>query len=415
MLSCLCGTGAVGLVLHAVAGRAEGLPSAFDKARQAGLAVSIDDLRRKADPSKDALPSVLKAGEAFAVVPEIDEMQRLCYAVLSFEASDRQKNRLRREMREAAPALEALRAATQFREMSVVEPEIRFDPRPLPPGDILNFGALLFASEALMAGERGDLPRARRALEQGQALLPLMEAEKTYPSFNNRAWSEINLQRALVRVVQENIDRPEAVELLREYQKGLGPLPSVRSALAGDLALSLDAISRRKEEDVEQLPLAEAFKNMGRADVVGIFTRTVQRLPEDPGDLAKIDAALTAMEDEAGDAPIYGGYAKGYRSILSSLKDIVTRRRLAKTALAIIDRLRRGEIPTEVPDLGEDSIDPHSGKRLRLRRTDDRLIVYSLGRDNLDDEGRERPPLRIGVQTRDVVFAIPLSSNQRGR
>lgn len=415
VLSCLCGVGGVGVVLKIVTGRAGGLPTAYEEARSAGLAISINDLRRKVDPKEDALPAVLRAADEFAKVPDIEEMQRLGYTVLSFEANERQKRRLRDAMQESAPALEALREAGQYAKMSVLEPEIRFDPRPFPPGDVLNFGALLFAAEALMAGERGDLPRARQALSQGRALLPLMESEKTYPSFNNRAWAEINLQRALVRIVQENIDRPESVELLRDFQTQIGPLPSVRSALAGDLALSLDAISRRKEEEVEQLPLADAFKDMGRADIVGIFRRAVQRMPDDPEGLAEIDAALNKMEDEAEEAPIYGGYAKGYRSILLSLKDIVTRRRLAKTVLAILDELHRGEIPSQVPDLGKDSIDPHSGKPFRIRRTANRLIVYSLGRDNLDDEGRERPPLRLGLQTRDVVFGIPLSPNQRAR
>jgi hypothetical protein len=407
--------GAVGWMMKIVSERAGGLPSATQRAKAAGLALTVADLRRKVPPDRDALPAVLRAGQHLALLPDAGETYRLGETVLSFEATPEQKARMVDAAHRAEPVLRALREAAQYPDMSVPEPEIRFDPRPQPPSDILNFGVLLFSAEALLAGERGDLEAAQRALDLGRGLLPLMEAEKTYPTFRARCWSEIRLQRALVRVVQANIDRPEAVEMLRHFQQKLGPLPSVRTALAGDLALSLDAISRRKEEDVEQLPLADAFKDMGRADVVAIFTRAVERMPEDPADLAKVDTVLTQMEEEADDAPIYGGYAKGYRTILQSLKDVMTRRRLAQTVLAMIDQIRQGEIPGEIPDLGANRIDPHNGESFRLKQRNNRLVVYSVGRDGLDDDGREHPPLRLKVQTRDVVFAVPLSPNERAR
>ena len=410
---CLCGVGAGGWVMKTVAERAGGLPSVSQRARSLGLAVTVDDLRRKVEPDRDALPAVLRAGHALAALDDSADIYRLGDTILSFEASDAQKARLWAAIRRAEPILRPLREASQYPDMSVPEPEIRFDPRPQPPGDILNFGVLMFASEALLAGERGDLVRARQALRLGRGLLPLIAAEKTYPLFRTRCWAEIRLQRALVRVVQENIRRPEAVAMLRDFQGELGPLPSVRAALAGDLALSLDAIARRKEEDVEQLPLADAFKDMGRSDVIEIFIRAVERLPQDPGDFAAIDKVLNQMEDEADEAPIYGGYAKGYRSILHALKDVITRRRLAVVTLAMLDRVRQGDIPKELPDLGAEGIDPHSGEPFRLKRVNDRLIVYSVGRDGLDDDGREHPPKRLGVQTRDVIFAIPLSAPKR--
>ncbi|MGV3616664.1 MAG: hypothetical protein ACO1SV_15155 [Fimbriimonas sp.] len=407
---CLCGVGGAGIGPNAVSGRAGGLPSAFERARGAGLAVTLTDLHRKVPPEEDALPAVERALATFRGLPQesLQELYELGNLVLSFEADASQKDRLRARIREASPALEALQQAAALPKLAVKEPEVRFDPRPQTPGEVIGLGVLLFSVEALLAGEEHDLAQAEKALERGRALLPHLEAEWTYPAYRRRAWAEIRLQRALVRIVQENAQRPEADALLQKFQGELGPVPSVKTALAGDLALALDAIARRKEEDVEQLPLADAFKDMGRADIVGIFTRAVERMPAAPGDLRGIEATLEKMEEEADDAPIYGGYAKGYRSILSSLKDVVTRRRLAKCATAILAEVRQGKIPDRLPDLGDDSIDPHNGKPFHYRREVERLVVYSVGRDTLDDKGLERPPRRLGVQTRDVVFALPI-------
>ena len=404
---CLCGGLGVGGLFTFVSGRAKGLPTAAERARGLGLAVSVNDLKRQVPIEEDAASHVQRAQALLERLPAgtLDTNEGLVNRILSFESTPFERFRMRALIGESVPVLRELSIASRLPKRSVAEPEVRWDKRKVTPNETLNYGAQLFACQALLAAEGGDLKTVRRAIEHGRGLLPLIEAEPTYLAFQSRAWSEIRLHRALVRTVQANFDRPEAVDLLRDFLSKLGPVPSVRQAVAGDLALALDAIARRKGDDLEQMELAEVFKQMGRTDVIQIFTRTVERMPEDPEDVNAIEQAFRQMDEEAEDAPVYGGYAKDYRGILYSLKDVLTRRRLARAALMVIDGIKRGEVPTSAP---ADLLDPHSGKPFKLRRDADEVVVYSVGRDTLDDGGLERPPRRVGVQTRDVVFRIPL-------
>jgi hypothetical protein len=404
----LFGIGGGALALSAVSSRARALPSVYAQAREAGLAVSLEDLKRVAREDEDAAPSLERAIDSLrASDPQtIGQLSREGNAILGFRASPLDERCFRLRVEQLEEFVSEMNRAADLPDRSVDRPEVRFDRRSITPGEALSLAVMIHAAEAILKAERGDIAGSVDRLDRGLRTLRLLREEPSFQNFGRQVWSEIRLQRAAVRLVQENKDRTEAWDALRSLQADLGPVPSARAALAADLALALDAIRKRKEEAIEQLPLADAFKDMGRADIVRIFIDTVRDLPDASEDYETVERVLQSMNARAEDAPIYGGYARGYESMAFALRDVVTRRRLVRCALAFHDR------PDSAPDeivaaLGADGVDPHSGEPLKTRVEGDTVVFYSVGRDRLDDGGREEPPERMGVQTRDVIFAVP--------
>lgn len=395
--------------------KAKGLPSAVGRARAAGLLIDFDELRVTVPAQEDAGPIIGQAYAQLSKVPgqALTDDYSVANAVLTFRSTAAERAAMQASLRQLQPFLNDLRRAAQRPRLSVNRAEWWNDDAPYSQTSVLSLGVLVLAAQALMAGEGHRLAEAESALRTAVRLMRLMDSERTGIAGRRRQWAEIRIQRAVVRTVQFNVDNPEAVRFLSEMQTALGPVPSVKWTLAGDLALALESIRRRKPEPVEQLPMADAVKGMARAELIDVYTETYLTMPDDPSDLAGIQHAFEQMEKESYEHPIYGAYARGFPDTLFTLKDVITRRRLAKIAQLILADRARGQMPTRLPDLGRDAIDPHSGKPFGFIRNDREVRVYSVGRDGLDDKGLESPPLRAGFQTRDVVFAIPLPGHRR--
>jgi hypothetical protein len=88
------------------------------------------------------------------------------------------------------------------------------------------------------------------------------------------------------------------------------------------------------------------------------------------------------------------------------------RRRLARLAV-LVSRYRasEGEFPETLDILVPDyllalPLDPFDGKPLRIKRTDQELILYSVGRNGADDDGA---PYDAKKRTGDLTFRLPES------
>lgn len=425
----VCGLGGAAVLLGVVSQRAGRLPSVYEQAKKSGLAVELSDLTVTVPPERDAYPWVAKAARQLKKEDpkKISALGAVMLQVLNFRGDYTSEERLQRaqwelgaglgpiyEMegvfaRRSAMAKRNGSTAGAFRPaLSIPKPEVRLDARGYTPGVVLDFMIQLRCAEAILASERHSLSEAVFQLADAVQLLRIMESERGYLAFRRQGWAHVMIHRALAKMIQEMPDRKDVPQAASDLSEALGPPPSIRRHLGGELAIALDAIKKRKKEDIEYLPFADAFKDMGRADVVRIFTHTVQQLPEDPNDVEGARKALIQMDAEGGDAPIYGGYATGYRAMEFLVRDVIARERLQKVALALLGPIGEGETFTGLPEsLGESRIDPHSGQSFRLKDTPAALVVYSVGKDGYDDGGLESPPTRMGIQTRDIIFAIP--------
>jgi hypothetical protein len=86
----------------------------------------------------------------------------------------------------------------------------------------------------------------------------------------------------------------------------------------------------------------------------------------------------------------------------------LARRRLAQTyASALIEKLKTGKFPSEIPVEGDLSIDPFSKMPLEYRKTLDGFMVYSIGENLVDDSGASRQPGGEQGPPPDIVLRYP--------
>jgi hypothetical protein len=85
-------------------------------------------------------------------------------------------------------------------------------------------------------------------------------------------------------------------------------------------------------------------------------------------------------------------------------------RRLSEIALAMCRyRAKNGKYPEKFDNLVPDFIafvplDPFDGKPIRLKKTDGKLVIYSVGLDGIDDGGARFDPQ---TQKGDITFELP--------
>jgi|ERR1043166_631410 hypothetical protein len=92
--------------------------------------------------------------------------------------------------------------------------------------------------------------------------------------------------------------------------------------------------------------------------------------------------------------------------------DILARLRLAITALALENfRTKNGRLPDKLGDLKPEFLaeipdDPFAGTELLYRRLPKGYVIYSIGRDLMDDGGKEPPENPRGNDRCDVTFTV---------
>ncbi len=95
------------------------------------------------------------------------------------------------------------------------------------------------------------------------------------------------------------------------------------------------------------------------------------------------------------------------------------RLQLFRSLVAVLKyRKANGHFPQSLKDAGLEPHDPFAGGPVKLLIGDGRVIVYSVGRDRLDDQGVERTEMRVGDDFRRDVSAIfprPLRVPPRGQ
>lgn len=98
----------------------------------------------------------------------------------------------------------------------------------------------------------------------------------------------------------------------------------------------------------------------------------------------------------------YGGALYAY--IRAPLRAKALRRVTLAFAKCLEIRKRTGIFPNELPEMGEDSVDPYRQKPLSYRKTSKGFLVYSVGNDEIDNGGHISS---TSMPSRDIVAAYP--------
>lgn len=119
---------------------------------------------------------------------------------------------------------------------------------------------------------------------------------------------------------------------------------------------------------------------------------------------------LTKIIDDNPKSVIVAIYSPGLNSKIQVTVRADAQHRLVEIALAMCRyRAKNGRYPEKLDDLIPDFIalvplDPFDGKPIRLKYSDDKLVIYSVGPDGIDDGGAT---FDAQTQKGDITFELP--------
>jgi hypothetical protein len=220
---------------------------------------------------------------------------------------------------------------------------------------------------------------------------------------------------ALGAVMVARRDDPVALQNALDILQTLPPQPNIWNELAGgllsDLAgLQMNAAYRsshkelRKPDEIakdllywRQIALdvhmwRESFQQMekgkaGWEQVSRIFSATAKRHRSDPD-----------FSPEGGQSQSTPEFAS-----LTWSKQLATRRVFIAAVNVLLSRAKSGVLPSTLPNSGEDTVDPYTGRPLIYRPTSDAFSVYSVGPNRRDDNGISKSVARSADY--DIVYS----------
>jgi len=204
---------------------------------------------------------------------------------------------------------------------------------------------------------------------------------------------------------------PQDPELLAQARKlllALGPAPDPKwetildtgglGATAQSVAdehwqdaLGMVGLSRGPASCTPGFLFLPALRRANEALVLRTYREALSALSPDGEDAERMLDRAAETARRYGDRDDESAWLLAFHRVdvrLESLANRVVRRRLFRCALDVLEhRQRTGNLPKEVVTSGRDSRDPYARASLRLKAVPGGFIVWSVGRDRVDDGG----------------------------
>lgn len=223
--------------------------------------------------------------------------------------------------------------------------------------------------------------------------------------------------------IQTGQNDPKYVETAGRVLNNMPPLPTIDHILRSEFVA--DRWINKNLRDFEQSrgvqPPSELkdqlVQDLRRSRIVGIYRhakavsswrKIFENKPSDPNDWKGYVSDIDKNWDTGYVGMLDRDNGLEYRSELDMLLTFwataLAKRRLAETSLAILMTSQQtGRVPTKLPALGDQSIDPFSGKPFIYVPKSGKFILYSVGPDGKDNGGS--PAWTNGEQ--DIVMPNP--------
>jgi hypothetical protein len=387
--------------------KARNLHSLLSEAHAAGIYTEVSDLIVQAPPDEDAWPEIEAGYSEWRKLPKSDRNLVLGIArgIFYNRNEDVAIERLNALEAKAPAVFERLRAAGARSECSVQKPELWRDRATMAKWDYVREGIRLLACQAILAEKSGRRGEVESLLIEASRLVRFLGAQRSYLPLTQQCAGELELQRALTRIIYLRAQDPSSTAaLIRREQERLGPMVSARDVLTGDLALVNASLNDPKENGMENIPGEPMFADAAQAGVTEIWTHFYRQLPTDPEDLNGAEKVLMQMSKTGEQTPLYGRYVKNYEYTVPLFRDVLARRRLADMAATILESRAAGKGDAVDPSK---FVDPDSGEPMKMIRRDHELVLYSYGRDMKDNHGKEREYGRDASLVYDVLLRLP--------
>ncbi|AIE84997.1 hypothetical protein [Fimbriimonas ginsengisoli] len=275
-----------------------------------------------------------------------------------------------------------------------------------------SWGRLLCA-DAELRSERGDWRGALKQIERSERIAHHSGQDPILIGMLVGVATEAITVAALQRVIEDHRDNPAFVSEALKTVKQFGSLPDFRRAMMGELVLgraSIRGLNGSADLQMTGEPHAEpnrwekAFFQSPQvqgafdAKLVEAYRKMIEALPKDPSQWEKsyqvaVERGRAVEADHSIANTLNQIIMPVFEQAAQSVGQALMRRRLAITTLKLLDeKAHKRAFPRLLPNFGDDRIDPFSGKPLHYLREDSGFLLYSVGKDRVDDGGAGRDP-----------------------
>jgi hypothetical protein len=274
------------------------------------------------------------------------------------------------------------------------------------------------AYKASLQFEDGDIDQAEASLTAAARSLRHLGQEPTTTPLLMRARGEEPLIQALHRLLELKGRNPAVQAMVARTLQALGPIPDLRFSVGTELPL-WRAFFRIYEQNPDALgpcfapPEVTRLKSvlaLNEAACVNELRIMVQHLPESERDLLKSARALDEYQEGPEETESSGPALFRLKNSLATLLPYMyatsgpVRTTMKMVALrnitwAALDVLAGNPKPVR--------LDPYTGQNVKVDQRRDRVVVYSVGPDEVDDQGREKEYGATAPKTFDLTVRIP--------
>jgi hypothetical protein len=269
-----------------------------------------------------------------------------------------------------------------------------FDNKPQPMKRL----GQLFVGRACMDRDAGKIDEAFRMLTVAARMSRQYGASRSMlPKLTQEA-TQRQIHREICRLVSKTKGSPETIAKSKQLLEALGPEPDTRQAALSDCVQTWMATNQpnilRGASDARTAELL-ADKDQLRTLQVKLlqyWTQAVPLMKANPADLRSEYLALkelrnrsihsfavTAEETEA----FFSDYESMFAAEATDRASTLTVRYL----LEILEARNQGSNLSQAPKMLSSTKDPFTGSPLKFRKTASGFVVYSIGKDEVDDGG----------------------------
>jgi hypothetical protein len=410
-LPTLCCLGGMALVVGTAGGSPRALEAELAKAREVGMPLDPEDMKREVPEEQNAAPLYRQAAK-------ILEERGVRGSDIGREPEAFDKAREVLPIIEKATDLPYCWYDYDYRQGFLLE---------FPEAAQTRTFARIFSEHARRQSEKGDWKGALRSAERAQKVGRHLAQNPTLISMLVETATEAIAIRTIRDVVEHHAHRPEVRVAARQSLERFGPLPDLKNAIGGEVvmgragihqlgseSISLSQLTggeRERAHPVERMVLGNrTVRNAVDRKFVEAYRYLWERTPDDPAAWAATREAAVQLEKIVEDDPAPAGVLNQIlMPVLSGVPDAVgnlqTHRRLLLTWMSILDSRRTsGSFPEELPSLGDTSLDPFTGEPFRYRLMPQGFVLYSVGRDRVDNGG---VPVGGSSRESDVIYQFP--------
>jgi hypothetical protein len=196
---------------------------------------------------------------------------------------------------------------------------------------------------------------------------------------------------------------PTALRAISKAVDSFGPVPSIRYAISGEVifgCMALDQVSSLAELSEQMTgvganelmpadPLTASAKQVYEADIVSRYCKVFADVPADPSDWPAMKRAAEEVDRNVSADKTSAALAlllmPSFTKIGADEVKLVVLRRIDQTAIRLFETAASAsKLPANLPDWGQVTRDPFSGRSLKYKADRGGFLLYSVGSGGAD-------------------------------